>query len=222
MPARRWSRSPRAAGIDARRSAEVHRIRRGRRVVPSAVAVAVCLCGPQAGSARPGLARAAAACPPMTMRLLDSSGKRVPTRVMIQRHGVTCANARRLITTYLRRATPRVCASHGTRCILDLNGGWTCSFLSVTEGQTAGGAIMGCFRSQTSRFTIVPVAKVTQRDFFVSTAPGVNCEMSTATVFCENESPNHNDTATLAADGTLHGCRSTGAGGANACHTGDP
>jgi hypothetical protein len=66
------------------------------------------------------------------------------------------------------------------------------------------------------------VAKVTQRDFHVSTAPGVSCEMSAATVFCENESPNHNDIATLAADGTLHACRSTGAGGANACHTGDP
>jgi hypothetical protein len=204
----------------------VHRIGRGRRVVPSAVAaavaVAVCLCGPQAGSARPGFARAAAACPPMTMRLFDSSGKRVPTRVRIKRHHVTCANARRLITTYLRRVTPRGCASHGTRCILTLGGGWTCSFLSVTEGETAGGAIMGCFRSASTRFTIVPVAKVTQRDFYVSTAPGVSCEMSAATVFCENESPNHNDIATLAADGTLHACRSTSAGDAGGCHTGNP
>jgi hypothetical protein len=41
-------------------------------------------------------------------------------------------------------------------------------------------------------------------------------------VFCENESPDHNDTATLAADGTLHACRSTGAGDAHACHTFGP
>src|SRR3954454_16448170 len=155
------------------------------------------------------------------MRLVDSSRQRVPTRVRIHRHGVTCANARRLIPTYLRRATPRVCASHGTRCILALGGGWTCSFFSVTEGQAAGGAIMGCFRSATTRFTIVPVARVTQRDFYVSTAPGVSCEMSAATVFCEDENPNHNDIATLAADGTLHACRSTDPGGANSCHTGN-
>jgi hypothetical protein len=95
----------------------------------------------------------------MSMRLDDGSGKRVPTRVMIQRHHVTCANARRLITTYLRRATARVCASHGTRCILTVDGGWTCSFLSAIESETAGGAIMGCFRSATTRFTIVPVAR---------------------------------------------------------------
>jgi hypothetical protein len=155
------------------------------------------------------------------MRLFDSSGKRVPTRVRIQRHHVTCAEARRLIATYLRRVSPRTCASHGTRCILPVGGGWTCSFLSVIEGESAGGAIMGCSRSPTTRFTIVPVTKVTQRDFYVATAPGVSCEMSAATVFCENESPNHNDIATLAADGTLHACRSTSPGDANGCHTGN-
>ena len=203
----------------------MHWIGRGRRVVPGvavAVAVAAGLGGPQDGNAQPGFVRAAVACPPMTMRLNDGSGKRVATRVTIQRHHVTCAEARRLITTYLRRATPRVCASHGTRCILPLSGGWACSFLSAGESETAGGAIMGCARSSTTRFTIVPVAKVTQRDFFVATAPGVNCEMSAATVFCENESPNHGDTATLAADGTLHACQSTGAGAANGCDVGDP
>jgi hypothetical protein len=204
----------------------VHRIGRGRRVVPSAVAVAVAvavgLCGPQAGSARPGFARAAAACPPMTMRLFDSSGKRVPTRVRIQRHHVTCAEARRLIATYLRRVSPRTCASHGTRCILPVGGGWACSFVPVGESEATGGAILACSRSPTTRFTIVPVTKVTQRDFYVATAPGVSCEMSAATVFCENESPNHNDIATLAADGTLHACRSTSPGDANGCHTGNP
>jgi hypothetical protein len=202
----------------------VHWIGRGRRVVPSAVAVAVavCLCGPHAASARPGFARAAAACPPMTMRLFDSSGKRVPTRVRIQRHHVTCAQARRLIATYLRRVSPRTCASGGTRCILPVGGGWVCSFVPVGESEATGGAILACSRSPTTRFTVVPVAKVTQRDFFVSTAPGVSCEMSAATVFCENEGPNHNDIATLAADGTLHACRSTSPGDANGCHTGNP
>lgn len=202
----------------------MHWIGRVRRVVPGVVAVAVTvgLCVPQGANARPGLARAAAACPPIGLRLDDGSGKRVPTRVTIEHHHVTCATAHRLISTYLRRVTPRVCASHGTRCILPLGGGWVCSFFSAGESETAGGAIMGCARSATTRFTIVPVAKVTQRDFYVATAPGVNCEMSAATVFCENEGPNHSDTATLAPDGTLHACQSTSAGGTNGCDVGDP
>jgi hypothetical protein len=201
----------------------VHRIGRGRRVVPSAVAVAVVVAvglgGKHAANARPGLALTA--CPPMSLRLVDSSGKRVPTRVRIERQGVTCATAHRLIATYLRRVSPRNCASHGTRCIL-LVGGWTCSFFSAAEGRTAGGAIMGCARSETRRFRVIPVTTVTASDFRVATAPGVSCEMRAATVSCANESPPHNDIARLAADGTLHVCRSTVAGVAGGCHTGDP
>src|SRR4051794_16706545 len=126
------------------RRAQVHRIGRGRRVVPSAVAVAVAvavgLCGPQAASARPGLARAAA-WPPMTMRLFDRSGKRVPTRVRIRRQHVTCAEGRRLIATYLRRVSPRTWASHGTHCILPGGGGWVCSFVAVGGSEATGGVI---------------------------------------------------------------------------------
>ena len=65
---------------------------------------------------------------------------------------------------------------------------------------------MGCARSSITRFTIVPVAKVTECDFFVSTAPGVNCEMSVGTVSATNDEPSR-ARATLAAGqmpGTVH------------------
>jgi hypothetical protein len=204
------------------RSAHARWTGRGRRVglVAVAVAVAVGVCGEHAAGARPGLARALAACPPTTLRLFNPSGKRVPVRVVIERQGVTCTNAHRLISTYLRRASPRTCASGGTRCILTV-GGWTCSFFSAGESQESGGAELGCLRSATRRFTVVPVAKVTGAGFRVATARGVSCEMHVATLACEAELPPRNDIARLAADGTLHACRSTSPGTANGCHTGD-
>jgi hypothetical protein len=135
---------------------------RDRRVAPAAVVVAVVavgLWGPQAGSARPGLARALVACPPTTLRLFSPSGKRAPVRAVIEREGVTCAHAHRLISTYLRRVSPRTCAAGGTRCLLSVGGGWTCGFVPAGESQATGGAIAACFRSSTVRFTVVPAAQ---------------------------------------------------------------
>jgi hypothetical protein len=173
--------------------------------------------GPHAAVARRGLALTP--CAPITLRLFNSSGRRAPTRVRVERVGVSCASAHRLILTFLRRATPRNCASRGNLCLLPVGGGWSCMFVT---GSVARGVIMECARSRTSAFRVVPVARVTQRDFHVATAPGVNCEMSAATVFCENVKPPRNDTARLAADGALRVCRSTSAGGANGCLTGNP
>ena len=201
----------------------------GRRAVISVVGVAVAagVCAAQVSNAAPQQARSAAACPQLTLHLLSytSDGKliRVPTRVLIKRrHQVTCAAARSLITSYVRRATARVCATHGNRCILLMGNGWTCSGFSLGESESAGGAILGCFRSRSVRFTIFPApARLTEREFYVGTAPGVGCSMSARSLLCENNALHHNQKATLANDSTLDVCLWTGDGTTNACNLGN-
>jgi hypothetical protein len=208
----------------------MRRLERAGRVVPALVgtlaAVALCASSTSAhGHPAPG--HAAAACPHTTLRLIsyNEAGKRirVPTRVTIQRRGITCAKARRMITAYLRRATPRVCTTHGTRCILSMESRWSCSFLSAGESETTGGAIMGCYRSPTMRFLIIPVGqtKTTGQGFYVMTAPGVSCGMSAHEVLCENLNLDNNERVTLTEDGTVQACRWTGGGIANPCNVGN-
>jgi hypothetical protein len=199
----------------------------GRRVGLGVVAVAVALGAPHNANAGPGLARAAAACAPITVRLNtytpDGRTRKIRTRVAIKRRHVSCAKARRLITTYVRRATPRRCATHGSRCLLPLGGGWWCSTFSPPETESTGGEIMGCARSRRTDFAIVPLrpAKVTQREFYVGSAPGVGCEITRRTLLCENTLRDHNEKATLAPNGTLHGCRWTYGGTTNGCDVGN-
>ena len=159
---------------------------------------------------------------PSTLRLPSTSGSgTTPTRVRIERRGVTCADARRLISTYLRRATPRNCVGHGTRCILTLPGGWSCSYISTGEGADEDGAFLGCAHSQTRRFLVVPVAAAPNLGGLrAATAPGVACAMSPVHgVLCVNKSSSHNDSARLAAGGELDVCRSTVRGDAGGCLT---
>jgi hypothetical protein len=194
----------------------VHRIGRGRGVVPAAVAVAVAvavgLCGPHAANAQPRLLPGFTNCAPITLRLGTT-----PKRLRIERRGVTCARAHRLIVTWLRRVAPRDCAL--TDCNLTLAGGWQCQSFQAALGRMLDDALMGCTRSATSRFFVVPVtATVTGSGFLVATAPAVACVMSNVHgAFCENEQPPHNDIARLAVNGTSRVCRSTVLGVAGGC-----
>jgi hypothetical protein len=212
----------------------MRRLGRAGRVVPALAGilavVVVALGAASTGGARerPAPGHAAAACPTTMLRLVtyDETGKRirVPTRVRIERHGITCAKARSMINTYMKRATPRVCSSHGTRCILSLGNRWYCSLLSSAEGQTTGGAIMGCYRSSKMRFLIIPVKQATPtgQEFYVGTARGVTCGMSADQVLCENLDLDNNERVTLTADGTVRLCRATGdASKANPCNLGN-
>src|SRR4051794_4590612 len=146
------------------RRAQVHLIGCGRRVVPGAVAVAiaVALCGPHAATARQQAVQAARTCSPITLRMPSPPSGTVPTRVMIERRGVTCANAHRLIDIYLRRVSPRTCASRGNVCPLPVGDGWACNFVTGGASEATGGAILACARSTGASFTVVPVTAVTE------------------------------------------------------------
>jgi hypothetical protein len=108
------------------------------------VVVAMGLVAPQAARA--------ATCPAITLRLAGT-----PTRVAIHTRHVTCAQARRMVGTYLRRATPRACETGGMHCVLSIGRGWACSYFSAGRAQMNGGALLGCARSKSTRFTVVPV-----------------------------------------------------------------
>ena len=158
----------------------------------------------------------------MTMRLFDGSGNGVATRVRIQRHYVTCANARRLITTYLRRAT-RGFVRRTERAASSPSAAAGPAASSSGRERDGRRRDHGLLPISTTRFTIVPVATVTQRDFFVSTAPGMQSlrdERRHGVLRERKAQPRRH--STLAADGTLRVCQSTGAGAANGCDVGDP
>jgi hypothetical protein len=60
---------------------------------------------------------------------------------------VTCDKAHRLVRAYFRKYAAGQCGKDNNFCNLSFAGGWTCSFFSAGESQTAGGAFAGCARS---------------------------------------------------------------------------
>jgi hypothetical protein len=81
-----------------------------------------------------------------------------PTTLRFVLHGVSCSKAHALIRTYFRTATTQSCRNHGTVCILDFPGGWSCSFIIATEGP----GLAGCVRSQSERFKVFRVTRHTR------------------------------------------------------------
>jgi len=149
-------------------------IGRGRRVVPGAVAVAVAIsvCGSHAANAQPALKPGFTNCAPITLRLPAPRSGTTPQRMRIERRGVTCAQAHRLITTWLRRVTPRARDCALTDCNLTLAGGWQCMFFQAALSRMLDGAAMGCSRSANRIFLVVPVtAAVTGGALRPATAP---------------------------------------------------
>lgn len=59
---------------------------------------------------------------------------------------VSCAQARRLVRAWYHRVATGGCGKTNNFCVLDMPGGWVCSFFSAGESPLAGGANAGCAR----------------------------------------------------------------------------